>query len=29
MIQLLTQPGFWQMKLKIGILALATFLAMC
>jgi hypothetical protein len=25
----LTQPPFWNMKIKIAILALATYLAMC
>jgi hypothetical protein len=29
MIAHITSPGFWNMKLKIGILVLATFIAMC
>ena len=29
MLTLLSEPGFWRMKWKIGILALATFAALC
>jgi hypothetical protein len=29
MIAHLTSPPFWEKKIKIGILILATFLAMC
>lgn len=29
MIELLTAPGFWTMKIKIGLLTLATFAALC
>jgi hypothetical protein len=29
MIATLAQPAFWSMKIKIAILALATFIAMC
>lgn len=29
MIAALMKPGYWQMKVKIGFLALATYLAMC
>jgi hypothetical protein len=29
MMQLLTAPGFWTMKVKIGLLTLATFAALC
>ena len=29
MITLITSPPFWRMKIKIGLLALVTFLAMC
>jgi hypothetical protein len=29
MMQVLTSPPFWDRKVKIAILALATFAAMC
>jgi hypothetical protein len=29
MIARLTSRPFWRMKIKIGLLALATFMAMC
>jgi hypothetical protein len=29
MIRALAASAFWRMKLKIGLLALATFIAMC
>jgi hypothetical protein len=29
MLQHFTSPGFWDKKIKIGILVLATFIAMC
>jgi hypothetical protein len=29
MITMITSPPFWRMKIKIGLLALVTFLAMC
>lgn len=29
MIAMLKSPPFWNMKIKIAILALATYLAMC
>jgi hypothetical protein len=29
MIAALRQPSFWNMKIKIAVLALATFIAMC
>jgi hypothetical protein len=29
MMQLLNSPGYWTPKLKIALLALATYLAMC
>lgn len=29
MMQLLSSPGFWNMKIKIAILTLATFAALC
>jgi hypothetical protein len=29
MLQHLTNPAFWEKKVKIGILVLATFIAMC
>ena len=29
MLSILAHPMFWRMKVKIGILTLATFAAMC
>jgi hypothetical protein len=29
MIALLTKPLFWDKKIKIAVLALATYIAMC
>jgi hypothetical protein len=29
MIAMLSKPIFWNMKIKIAVLALATFIAMC
>ena len=29
MIARITNPNFWNKKVKIGILVLATFIAMC
>jgi hypothetical protein len=29
MLAAIKQPVFWNMKIKIAILALATFIAMC
>jgi hypothetical protein len=29
MMQILQSPSFWNMKIKIAILTLATFAAMC
>jgi hypothetical protein len=29
MLAILTSPQFWRKKIKIGILVLATFIAMC
>jgi hypothetical protein len=29
MMALLSSPPFWNMKIKIAILALATYMAMC
>jgi hypothetical protein len=29
MLETLTSPKFWEKKVKIGILVLATFIAMC
>jgi hypothetical protein len=29
MIALITQPLFWDKKIKIAVLALATYIAMC
>lgn len=29
MLEIITSPRFWEKKVKIGILVLATFIAMC
>ncbi len=29
MLQLISHPLFWRMKIKIGILTVATFVALC